>query len=309
MKKIDKEFCLTDNSVNTYGYRLLTEGLQLERFKPAIGFLMHEREKGPAVTWTDFRFDGDKLFAKPIVNDLRFPSLVDEIEQGFYAAASAGYIVALEVSENPEDMIAGQTGPTVTKWFPRECSIVDIPANYDALAKLMDESGHIFMDLSANINDKSNNNKKTKMTLPNLSATDLLLLGLKEGSTKEEISSKLSDLVSKAKRADELEIELSALKSEQMKEKVNGLLLYAKNKLTNEMRDKLGADYASNPEGLKSLLDAMPVRTPVTKGIETGPLSVPEKYQGKTLNDLFLSDELEDVKNNYPEYYQSLIKK
>ena len=41
MIKVGKEFLLTDDSVNCYGYRLLTSGLILEKFNPPIGFFMH----------------------------------------------------------------------------------------------------------------------------------------------------------------------------------------------------------------------------------------------------------------------------
>ena len=59
-KKIDKEFCLTDNSVNVYGYRLLTAGLDLAQYKKnPIGFLMHDREGGVLVKWEDLRIEGD----------------------------------------------------------------------------------------------------------------------------------------------------------------------------------------------------------------------------------------------------------
>lgn len=149
MQRINREFCLTDNSVNCYGYRLLTEGLELDKYKPPIGFLMHEREKGVAVTWTDFRVEGNSLFATPIVNDTVFPDLAKQIEEGFICAASVGHIVALEVSEDPADMLPGQTGPTVKRWFPREISIVDIPGNYNALARLYDINDNVLHDLSA----------------------------------------------------------------------------------------------------------------------------------------------------------------
>ena len=84
MKKIDREFLLTDDSVNCYGYRLLTSGLQLDRFDPPIGFFMHEREQGVAVRWEDLTVRDNALYGKPVVDDSRFPDLVKQIEDGFY---------------------------------------------------------------------------------------------------------------------------------------------------------------------------------------------------------------------------------
>ena len=146
-KKIDKEFCITDNSVNSYGFRLLTEGFQRDRFNPPIGYLMHNREGGVAVKWEDFRLEGDKLWARPVVNTLKYPSLADEIEAGFYNAASVGHIIALEWTDDQAMKLAGQTGITVTKWFCRECSIVDIPGNYNALAEVYDKDENSLANL------------------------------------------------------------------------------------------------------------------------------------------------------------------
>ena len=157
MIKVDKEFLLTDETVNCYGYRLLTSGLQLARFEPPIGFFMHNREQGVAVKWEDLVVRDGALYGKPVVDEIRFPDLPQQIMDGFYAAASVGHIVALEWSDEPNMKLEGQTGPTVTKWFPRECSIVDIPGNYNAVAqnKLFDEGGNVLLDLSDNLDRKS----------------------------------------------------------------------------------------------------------------------------------------------------------
>lgn len=139
LKKIDKEFCITDDSVNVYGYRLLTAGLLMDEVKKnPIGFKMHNRDNGVVVRWEDFRTDNDKVFAKPVIN-LAHPqgeTIVSEIENGFLNAASVGRIVCLGASDLKELMLPSQTGPTVTEWFPREISLVDIPGNYNALANL-----------------------------------------------------------------------------------------------------------------------------------------------------------------------------
>lgn len=88
-KKIDKEFCITDNTVNVYKYRCLTEGFLLDEVKRnPIGFLMHNREGGVVVRWEDFRIEGDKVMAKPVIN-LSHPegqTIADQVESGFLNA-------------------------------------------------------------------------------------------------------------------------------------------------------------------------------------------------------------------------------
>ena len=303
-KKIDKEYCLTDNSVNVYGYRLLTEGFQQDRFNPAIGFLMHNRDAGVAVKWEDFRVDGDKLYAKPIVNDTLFPQLAEQIEQGFYNAASVGRIVALELSDDKSLKLPGQTGPTITKWFPRETSIVDIPGNYNALAKLYDESDHVLKDLSANFNFNNNMNEKA------ITVKDLSLLNLSDNATGEQISQAISDLVAKAAKVETLEKSLTDLNAKHNAENIDAVLQkgMSDRKLTKELAESLRKDYANNPDGLKDLVSRMPAQSLVTKTGKTVPDGLPEKFKGKSYQDLYLSGDLAELKANYPDYFETIKK-
>lgn len=323
-KKIEKEFCITDDSVNVYGYRLLTSGLMLDRFKPAIGFLMHNREGGVAVRWTDFRIEGDKVFAKPVVNESRFAHLRQEIEEGYYDAASVGSIVALELSNDDSMKVEGQTGPTVTKWFPREVSIVDIPGNYNAVAedaeslsydtsfvafsglsKLFDNNDRLLLDL-VDYNNKHNINQKlNKMDNSTVRLEDLKLPGISGSMSINQINGVIEDLVAKASRVDEAEKAYADLKASVAKEKVTSIIeagMKAR-KLTKEVADQLAKDYSGSPEQLQSLVDAMPAQQLVTdhKGED-----IPERYKGRTYNDLYVSGELEEVKTKYPAYYETL---
>lgn len=311
-KKIDKEICLTDNSVNVYGYRLLTEGLQLDRFKPAIGFLMHDRNKGVAVRWEDFRTEGDKVYAKPVVNETQFPNLAQQISDGFYDAASCGNIVALELSDDPKMKLEGQIGPTVTKWFPRDISIVDIPGNYNALSKLFDESDNILRDLSDKKNNSNQFQKPNEKKMEDLKLTpgQVTLLDLKADSTPEQLDTKLQDLVAKAKRVDDAEKALNDLKAEATKKEVDAVLAQGvkDRKITNDLSAKLAKDYATNPQGLKDLVDGMQPQTMVTS--QTGksgvPTDLPEKFKGKSFSDLYVSGDLAELKADFPDYYNKL---
>lgn len=303
-KKIDKEFCLTDDSVNAYGYRLLTSGLQLDRFNPAIGFLMHDRSKGVAIRWEDLRIEDGKLYGKPVVNESAFPELSQQIEDGFYSAASVGHIVALETTDEEKYRLKGQTGVTVTKWFPRECSIVDIPANYNAIAisKLYDEADNVLHDLT-----DTNQHPKNMAKNP----IDVTVLGLPDLSTEaslEEVQTKIRDLVAEAAKVPSLQKEINDLKAAANSTKVQSILEkgLSERRITKELADKLKADYAGNPEALESLVAAMPKQTIVTPQGGSLVAEIPEKYRGKTFRDLYLSGELAEVKHNYPDLYNQL---
>lgn len=251
MKRINREFCLTDSSVNCYGYRLMTDGLELDRFRPAVGFLMHDRAKGVAVQWTDFRREGDALYATPLVNDAVFPGLAEQIEEGFINAASVGHIVALEMSDDPADKLPGQDGPTARRWFPREVSLVDIPGNYNALGRLYDDAGNVLHDLAAR-RQAGARAGMTPAELIDALAADLAPLAL-------------DDLRRRAGLADALQAELDALRTERDEADARAALdrAVADHRLGPDLTEALLPDYKARPQALRALLDKMPPRRAV----------------------------------------------
>jgi len=63
-KKIERQYVLSDSSVNEYGFRLLTSGYELEAFqKNPIGYYMHRREDGIVLKWEDLQIADDKVFS------------------------------------------------------------------------------------------------------------------------------------------------------------------------------------------------------------------------------------------------------
>lgn len=202
-KKIEKEFVLTDSSVNCYGFRLLTEGYLIDEYKKnAIGYAMHKRDDGVLVRWEDLRVDGDAVYAKPVINlsHPMGPRTVDEIENGFLNAASVGHIVVLETSEEVSLKLDGQTGPTVTKWYNRECSLVDVPGNYNALIKLFDVDEN-----EINLADFTKPKIENKMKKIEFTAAHLAAMKLNAEADDLAVSKAFDDLVAKAAKADGLQ--------------------------------------------------------------------------------------------------------
>lgn len=141
-----KTFILSDESINRYGFRLLSNGVDLNAFaKNAVMLFNHETEgdvyTGPIGRWENLRNENGQILADAIFdeNDPFAKAIADKVANGFLNATSVGFRI-IETSEDPSLMIAGQTRPTVTKWDMIEASIVDIPANKNALA-LYDNKG------------------------------------------------------------------------------------------------------------------------------------------------------------------------
>jgi len=316
-KKIDKEFCITDDSVNVYGYRCLTAGLMLDEVKKnPIGYYLHgteeyPRETGVLVRWEDFRVDDDKVFAKPCINlsHPRGQRTADEVLSGFLNAASVGKIKVWEASGKAELKLSGQTKPTVTKWFPREISLVDIPGNYNALANLYDRD-----DNELDLADLDNFIIKHTMSNTLDAAKILVALNLSDNSAEPEVLTAINNLVDKANKSDEYknlldekEKEVKDLKAETTKKEVKSIIEKGQTdkKLTNELAAKLEADYAENPTGLQDLIDTMPAQVSVTEEIKDGDKDL-AKYEGKSWDDLYSSDELETVRKKFPDLYTKL---
>lgn len=311
-KKIDKEFCLTDNSVNVYKYRLLTEGLLLDQYKKnPIGFMMHEREGGVLVKWEDFRTEGDRLYGKPVIN-LSHPKGEDiaaQVENGFINAASMGKIICLAASDDPKLKLEGQTGPTVTKWFPREISFVDIPGNHNALANLYDVDDNE-LNLADFVKPKIENMSKIL-----LAANLLTALNLSDNSSETDLNIAVQNLVDIASKVPGLEkdladknTELETFKKASTTKEVADLVAKgtADKKLTKDLADKLVIDYAENPTGLKSLIDAMPAQISVVNSLaDKGSAG---DFEGKGWDDLYASNELEKVRTKFPDLYEKLRK-
>lgn len=295
-KKIEREFQLTDDSVNCYDFRLLTAGYQQNEFeKNPIGYYMHEREGGVLLKWTDFRTEGDKVFAKPVINlsHARGAQVVEEIENGFLNAASVGHIVALEISTDPADKLPNQKGPTVTKWYNRECSLVDIPGNFNSLALVDANDNPINL---ADFNEPKPNPKMKELTF---TVAQLAAMNLSATAQPLEVEKAFNDLVAKAARADEAEKALNDLKAATTAMEVENLVASAtkEGKLTVELGTKLKANFAENPAGLKDLLDAMPKYKTIADTLADNP----EKKKladlmAKSYDDLFKEGKLADLK-------------
>lgn len=315
--KIDKEFLLTNSTVNCYGFRLLTSGyLQSEFEKNPVGYHMHGEEKSPfpreqgvLVSWSDFRNDGENVYAKPNINltHPRGQRTVDEINSGFLNAASMGHFVVLEMDNNPANALPNQTGPTVTKWFNRECSLVDIPGNFDAL-KLYDQDGE-------EINLAAFTNQKFKQMNKTLSAAAIAKLGLKAEATENETDAVINNLVAEAAKVPTLvkdlaaakedkataEKELKDLKASVTEKEVNDIVetALAANKVTAEGAKALKEQFADNPTGLKAVVDTLQAYKPVTTQLSDKEKGMAE-LAGKSYDELDKSNKLEALKAANP---------
>lgn len=134
MAKKEKTFVLSDESINTYGFRVLTEGIDTSEFaKNPLMFYNHNTYNLPIGKWDSIEKKDGKLFATGIFDteDEMGAKVAQKVEQGFLNAVSIGFDV-IETSAESPFVLQGQTRPTITKAKLNEVSVVNFPANRNA---------------------------------------------------------------------------------------------------------------------------------------------------------------------------------
>jgi len=140
-------FVLTDSSLDRHSERVLVEGVDFDHFgKNAQMFYNHHRSDDawwgdadatkilPIGNWKNLRVEAGQLLGDAYIDyaDEWAAKVGDKVKAGVLNAVSIGFR-ALAYSDAEEDKVLGQKGWTITKSELREASIVDIPANPNAL--------------------------------------------------------------------------------------------------------------------------------------------------------------------------------
>lgn len=139
-----KTFVLHDDSVNTYGFRLLTSGGNLEEFKRnPVMFYRHNDYELPIGRWENIKVEDGRILADAVFDteDEEAMKIKGKVDRDFIRMASIGTWAPEEFSDDPALKLPGQTGSTITKWTMREASIVAIGANHNALRMYDRETG------------------------------------------------------------------------------------------------------------------------------------------------------------------------
>jgi len=141
-------FIVSDNSVNKFGGRVITEGIDTTEFeKNPIMLYMHLRDDGwrsdavsvetnsmPIGRWENIRVQGEQLLADATfdLDDNLGAEVHRKVIDKVLNAASIG-IDPIAFSDDESDLLVGQFRSTITKSKLLEISIVDIPANNNAM--------------------------------------------------------------------------------------------------------------------------------------------------------------------------------
>ena len=211
MKK-NKRVRISNESVNCYGTRILTSGLDLSQYqRNPVLLYMHER--GTVVGLVrDIKVEGQDVTGELVFDGATELSrqLQSQWEFGSLKMVSAN-IQILETSDDKALLLDGQTRPTITRSKLFEVSVVDIGGNDDALV-LSSASGET---LSLSAQDAAHlgevlplvggREKEEEKDQPLNNSIDMelkqiaLRLGLNENATEAEVNAKADELL-KAQR-------------------------------------------------------------------------------------------------------------
>lgn len=214
-----KEVVITTGALNSYGFRVLTSGVDLEQYRRNPVLLwMHRRygrEDIPIGRMENIRVEEDKIIGTPVFDeqDEFAKKIKHKWEKGFLKMVSAGF-TPIALSDAPEHLLPGQTRMTVSRSRLDEVSIVDIGANDDAIqlyspsgAAITLSAGQESADVPLLLNRKEtdiNNQPKTKHMNKEL----LSALGLSEGATEEQAIEAAKMLAAKVSAAEALQLSL-----------------------------------------------------------------------------------------------------
>lgn len=240
-----KRIVLSDSNLNRYGFRVLTEGIDLEAFKKnPILLYMHFHDEGTPIWgnykaighWKDIRVEDDVLSAEPVFDEVDELSktVAAKFNAGTYNAASIG-IRILATSGEKELLVPGQTRETVTKCDLMEASIVDVPANANAV-RLYDRSTSVCLAAGMENNVVPELKQPTSQIMNFKTKWKSVLAFLKIGEDKADVT------VITDEQLDSLDAELSRLQGENAqlkadKEKADGELSSTTNEVTTLKSD------------------------------------------------------------------------
>ena len=324
-----KPIVLSDESVNVYGYRVLTAGIDLSRFKTnPVMLYNHLRATNwkdyppehllPIGKWVSVKKENGRLVATPEfdMDDDFAKKVAGKYEKGYLNAASV-HIDIVKISEDPKDMVPGQIRATVTKSILKEGSITDIPGN-GGCVKLTYLGNSVMLNgeddlqkldsllprLTAKPTFRPVKKTSSKMNLELIKTT----LELGGGATDAEVLGAIKSLQNKAARLSGVEKELSDLKQQQKTDRVTALLDDAikAGKLTAKDRETWTALASSDYDNTKKVLDGMTAMTSLNDKIEGTHQPEVNTDLSAQFDEYLKSGKLADIKKNDPVLFAQL---
>lgn len=304
-----KRVRLTDDSLNSHGSRVLTSGCDTAQYeRNPVLLYMHER--GKVIGYMkDIEVKDGEITGEPVFDCATELSkqCKKQWEVGSLRMVSIG-IDVLELSEEPEHLVAGQTAPTITKSKIFETSIVDIGANDNAI--VMRHNGKqitLGRDSENPLPVLSNKPQTTKQQME--LKTIALKLGLSETADETAVLAKVTELQAAATENEQLKKDKAGLELTQVTSAVE--LAIRENRLTEDKKEHfINLGKTIGIDSLKATLDAMSPRARLSKTVNPSSDTTPVSGEAKTYAKLseVPEEELLKLRKDNPGEYRRLYK-
>lgn len=298
----NKRVRITNERLNSYGTRVLTAGMDVSQYeRNPVLLYMHER--GQVIGYVaDLQVEGDE-----VTGELMFDEATElsqrckkQWEFGSLKMVSAGLEI-IELSDDKEYLVEGQTSPTITRSKLIEVSVVDIGANDDAIVLMRDgkrlEMGKGGASALPKLNQHKNQEKK--MNKEEIAQ----LLGLPADASDEAIKAKINELKAAADERAELAKENGALKLSRIEAAVDGAI--AEKKISPDKKAhfiELGKKVGI--ESLSATFDAMSAQVKLSQVVgHQG--ATPQGQTWQKLSDV-PSDKIMELRKSQPDEYKRL---
>jgi len=283
---MSKRVRLTNDTLNSYGYRVLTSGVDVSQYE-RNPLLLYMHERGKVIGYMkDIRVEDGEITGEPCFDEATELSkqCKKQWDFGSLRMVSIGFDV-LETSGDPKYLLEGQKRPTVTKSRIYEVSVVDIGANDDAIVLRKDGTQITLGDGSdCPLPLLSNNpiNNQPQMELKQIALT----LGLPETADEAAVNAKLAELKSSKDEVEKMRKENDDLKLAQITAAVDAAV--EAKKITADQKDhfvNLGKKV-----GIEDLNTTLAAMTPAVKlsgtlSTDPAPASTPVKGPWETRMD------------------------
>lgn len=314
---MSKRVRISNESVNSYGFRVLTSGMEVAQYqRNPVLLYMHER--GQVIGYMkDVQVKDGEVTGEPVFDEATELSkrCKKQFEFGSLKMVSAGLEI-YETSDDQAQLAKDQKRPTVTRCRLYEVSLVDIGSNDDAIVLKM---GGQTVNLAAgeacplplipnpsSLNDIINPNKNESgmITLKDVA----LMVGLQETATEAEVRDRMKLMLEEHNRLAEAEKRLSELSKARVVALVERGIKERRIEASRReemvtLFSKLGADEA------EKLLAGMAQQVKPSDLIQTGANATlgatPEGW--KSLHDV-PADKMLQLKQERPEEYARLYK-
>lgn len=216
-----KRIVISDESVNGRGFRVLTSGINLERYrKNPVLLYMHHRGEVVGVM-KDLRVENGVLSGEPDFDQ------ATELSLRLRAQYEFGSIGACSMGIDVEEVSEGLDVPIVTRSSLYEVSLVDVPENENSVTlryqgALIEVKGLLELAHSAAAKplpgekDKETDNHNINVKREEMKLSEMaVLLGLDAGASEEQVRERAGELMKNGEELSKKVKELDALKAAQ----------------------------------------------------------------------------------------------